>query len=103
MHKYSIQMSCFHWPDLNSFLAPAHYLIGMNVGHRRGHFSPLEHHILSYPAVGVYIHPLILIANKHFHSICLRQDDNGMRSDIALNLEDKERPGIILFQNKTVS
>lgn len=32
MHKYSIQMSCLHWPDFNRFLSPAHYLIGMNVG-----------------------------------------------------------------------
>lgn len=87
---------CFPFLDFH-FIGGVELLKEIRKGqptHRRGHFSPLEHHILRDPAVGVDIHPLILIADKHFHPIRFGQDDDGMRSDVALNLGDEERPRI---------
>lgn len=57
--------------------------------HRSRHFSPLEHHVFSYPSVGVHIDTFILVAHQHLHPIRLGQDDNGVRSNIALNLQVK--------------
>lgn len=58
--------------------------------HGSRHFSPLEHHVFSYPPVGVHIDTLILIAHQHLHPVRLGQDDNGVRSNIALNLQVKQ-------------
>lgn len=71
-HLYFMQLKRKGWPT-----------------HRSRHFSPLEHHIFSYPSIGVHIYAFILVAHKHLHPVCFRQDDNGVRSNIALNLQLK--------------
>lgn len=42
VHKHAIQMSRFYRSYFDGLVAPAHYLSGSNIRHRRWHLTPLH-------------------------------------------------------------
>jgi len=69
MHKDAVEVTSFHVPDLDCFVAPAHNLPRAYEGHRGGHLAPLQHNVLRHLSVGVYVNAFVIVTEKQLHAL----------------------------------
>lgn len=55
----------------------------------RGHLAPLQHRVLGDAAVGVDEDALVFVAHQHLRAGAVGQDDDGMGTDGALDLNTR--------------